>query len=122
MTMKRTLMVGAAVLGLAAGWCAPARADQMEVIWPTFYRAGPSRSYVVLDEVDRGVRLDVLRCEAGWCRVYWENSVGYVEQTSLADPAAVPVKPSAPAPAGCVQSRVTGSGYRGGLEYEFCPR
>ena len=129
----RTRVVCGAAIGLVAAWCLPApaypaeRADPSEVGWPTFYRAGPGRDYVVLDELDRGVRVDVTACAAGWCRVRWENTDGYVEQAALVDPAAVPVKPPmpgppAPAPQGCVQSRVTGPGYANGLDYEFCPR
>ena len=120
--LARTRGVCAAAIGLAALWCLPAQATSLEVGWPTFYRAGPGRDYVVLDELDRGVRLDVTACVAGWCRVRWENTDGYVEQTALVDPSAVPVKPPVPGPQGCVQSRVTGSGYHKGLYYEFCPR
>ena len=109
------------VIGLAA-WCLPARADPSEVRWPTFYRAGPGRNYVVLDELDRGIHLDVVQCAAGWCRVRWEDTDGYVEQSALVDPAAVVTKPPVPGPQGCVESRVTGSGYKKGLYYEFCPR
>jgi uncharacterized protein YraI len=116
---KRARALCGAAIGLAA-WCLPARADPSEVAWPTFYRAGPGRNYVVLDELDRGVRLDVTRCAAGWCQARWEDTVGYVEQDALLAPAAVPAKP--PAPQGCVESRVTGSGYHNGLDYAFCPR
>ena len=111
-----------AAVALAAGWWSPAQAYPSEVGWPTFYRSGPGRNYVVLDELDRGVHLDVAQCEAGWCRVNWENTTGYVEQTALLNPAAFPDKPPVPGPQGCVQSRVTGPGYKKGLYYEFCPR
>ena len=118
----RTQVICGAAIGLAVAWCVPAQAYPLEVGWPTFYRAGPGRDYVVLDELDRGIHLDVVACEAGWCRVQWEHSNGYVEQTALVDPAAVPAKPPVPGPQGCVQSRVTGPGYHKGLYYEFCPR
>ena len=120
MTERARVLCGAMV-GLAA-WCLPAQSESLEVGWPTFYRAGPGRSYVVLDELDRGVRLDVAQCESGWCRVRWEDTVGYVEQTALVDPTAVPAKPPTPGPQGCVESRVTGPAYRKGLYYQFCPR
>ena len=121
MIVGARVVCGAAV-GLAALWCLPARADSLEVGWPTFYRAGPGRNYVVLDELDRGVHLDVVACAAGWCRVRWEDTDGYVERAALVDSSAVPLKPPAAQPQGCVQSRVTGSGYHNGLDYQFCPR
>ena len=76
----------------------------------------------MLDELDRGIRLEVTACAAGWCRGRWEDTDGYVEQAALVDPSAVPVKPPVARPQGCVRSRVTGSGYHNGLYYEFCPR
>ena len=120
--MTHRLLLACGVAVAVAAWFLPAHADPAEVGWPTFYRAGPGRNYVVLDELDRGVRLDVVQCAAGWCRVAWEDTTGYVEQAALADPAAVPLKPPVPGPQGCVESRVTGSGYKKGLYYEFCPR
>ena len=114
MSGRPRIMCGAAI-GLAAAWCHPARANPSEVGWPTFYRAGPGRDYVVLDELDRGIRLDVLACDSGWCRVRWDGTDGYVEQAALVDPAAVPAKPPAPGPPRGGRPRVPGRGDRQGL-------
>ncbi len=111
----------AAVLAVAA-WCSSAQAWPGEVSWPTFYRAGPGRNYTVLDELARGKMLEVLSCSNGWCKVLNEDSVGYAEQEWIVQPGALPGKPPVPGPDGCVESRVTGSGYTGGLNYQFCPR
>ena len=111
----------AIVLTLAA-WCGSAQAWQGEVSWPTFYRAGPGRNYTVLDELTRGKMVDVLSCKDGWCQVRNEDSIGYAEQEWILPPGGLPGKPLVPGPDGCVESRVTGSGYTGGLEYQFCPR
>ena len=111
-----------AVVLIAAAWCGTAQAWTGDVSWPTFYRAGPGRNYTVLDELDRGKTLEVLSCAEGWCKVLNEDSVGYVEQKWILQPSSMPHKPQVAGPDGCVQSRVTGSGYKGGLEYRFCPR
>lgn len=113
--------LGAAVLALAA-WCGPANAWTGEVSWPTFYRAGPGRNYTVLDELDRGKTLEVLSCDNGWCQVQNGRSIGYTEQKWIVRPSAMPEKPRTPGPEGCVESLVTGSGYKNGLSYQFCPR
>ena len=102
--------------------CSPTLAWTGDVSWPTFYRAGPGWNYTVLDELDRGQTLEVLACRDGWCLVQNGHSVGYVQQEWILRPSAMPEKPQTPGPAGCVQSIVTGSGYRGGLAYKFCPQ
>ncbi len=109
-----------AILTLTA-WQSPALAWIGKVSWPTFYRAGPGRNYTVLDELDRGETLEVLSCKDGWCQVQKGRSVGYTEQEWILPPSAMPKKPSPPGSDSCVQSRVTGSGYKGGLDYQFCP-
>ena len=71
------------------------------------------------DELDRGLKLEVLSCTGGWCQVQYGRSIGYAEQKSLIDPNAAPAKPAVPGPEGCVESRITGSGYRKGLYCQF---
>ena len=111
----------AAFLTLAT-WCGSAQAWTGEISWPTFYRAGPGRNYTVLDELDRGTVLEVLSCKGGWCQVQNEGSIGYTEQEWLLPPGEMPSKPGIPGPNGCVASIITGSGYKGGLAYQICPR
>ena len=121
MRVRTQVTCGVAMLALA-GWCGPAQAWTGEVSSPTFYRAGPGRNYTVLDELDRGETLNVISCNNGWCQVQNGRSTGYAEQKSLVQPSAMPQKPATPGPQGCVESRVTGSGYHKGLYYQFCPR
>ncbi len=111
----------AAVLTLAA-WCNTAQAWTGQISWPTFYRAGPGRNYTVLDELDRGKVVDVLSCANGWCQIRNEDSIGYTEQKWILPPREMPQKPRMSGPDGCVDSIITGSGYKGGLGYRICPR
>ncbi len=118
---SRTQATCAVAVLTLAGWCSPAQAWTGVVSWPTFYRAGPGRDYTVLDELGRGKMLDVLSCKAGWCLVRNEDSIGYAEQKWILRPDQMPQRPAVPGPGACADSRVTGSGYKGGLDYRFCP-
>ena len=113
-------------IGLASliltGWCCLAQAWTGEVSWPTFYRAGPGRNYTVLEELERGTTLEVMSCNDGWCRVRNGDSVGYTEQEWILRPDVMPKKFRTPDLKTCVESIVTGSGYKGGLAYAFCPQ
>ncbi len=121
MRTRRQARCVVAALTLAA-WCSSAQAWTGQVSWPTFYRAGPGRNYTVLDEFGRGKMIDVLSCQNGWCQVRNEDSIGYTEQKWILKADQMPEKPTMPGPEGCVESRVTGSGYHGGLDYRFCPQ
>lgn len=113
---------GRVVAALAlAGWCGPALAWTGEVAWPTFYRSGPDKQYKVLEELDRGVMLDVLSCQDGWCQVQNGRTLGFVEQSTLLAPGAVPLKPAnPPASAACFESRSTS--YDTGETFRYCSR
>ena len=111
---------GAAALALV-GWCGPAFAWTGEVSWPTFYRAGPDKQYAVLEELSRGVTLEVLSCENDWCQVRNGRTLGFVERAALLAPGAMPEKPVVPpASAACFESRQTG--YRAGELFRYCSR
>ena len=104
-----------------SAWCGPALAWTGEVGWPTFYRDGPDRRHTVLEELTRGMLVDVLSCDGGWCRVQNGNTLGYVEQSALVQVAAMPAKPPiAPPDAACFDSQQ--AGYKNGELYRFCPR
>ena len=78
---------------LLAAWAMPAFAWPATVIWPTYYRTGPDKSYQVMDEVFRGQTYEVLSCENDWCRVQDGRSIGYIEQAALARSDAPPPPP-----------------------------
>ena len=121
--MQNWVRAGQAVIVLtSAACCSPALAWTGKVSWPTFFRAGPGRDCTVLDELDRGETLQVLSCKDGWCQVQKGRSQGYIEQEWILQPSEMPTKPLISESKGCVQSIVTGSGYKGGLAYQFCPR
>ena len=104
-----------------AAWCGPATAKTQVVSWPTYYRTGPDRHYSVLNELDRGVTLEVLACDGGWCKVQSETSTGYVEQSALSDPSAFTPEPTTQAASdGCFDSHETG--YGKGENWHYCPR
>ena len=73
-----------AALGLAALVpSASAQAAAGRVDWPTFFRVGPSRHYLVVDELFRGTILDVKSCTDQWCQVQYGRVIGYVERAAL---------------------------------------
>ena len=110
-----------ATLAAALAWCGPALAYGGVVSWPTYYRTGPDRHYQVLNELDRGTKLDVLACENGWCHVQTGRDTGYVEQSAisqsgpLTDPPTDQVQSDA-----CFDSHE--AGYGKGENWHYCPR
>ena len=83
-----------AALAMAA-LARPAAAAQMRVGWETWLRAGPSDAAPVIDELLAGRIVDVLACDAGWCRLGPDAGPGYVRQSTLA-PARAPTLVRAP--------------------------
>ncbi len=111
------------VCGLAAvlAWSGPALAWTGEVSWPTFFRSGPDRRYVVLDEMERGQTVEVVSCDGDWCRVIAGKSLGYVEKSALIVPSAAPRKPGEQtADPACFDSNQ--AGYKKGENFRYCPR
>ncbi len=109
------LWTGLAIVLMTSG---PAAATTGIVDWPTYFRTGPGRQFVVLEELSRGRTVDVLGCANQWCRVQIDRVVGYIDQANLAD-AAEPMLGPQPA-AGCFDSQR--SGYGRGEDYRYCPR
>lgn len=120
--MHVTVRWGCGIAALVSvGWCGPVLAWTGEVSWPTFYRAGPDQQYAVLEELSRGVMLEVLSCEHEWCQVRNGRTVGFVERSALLAPGALPAKPAVPpASAGCFESRQ--GAYGTGEMFRYCMR
>lgn len=108
----RMLLWGAILLSVAT----PTVAATGQVNWPTFFRAGPGQDWKVLDELQRGVFLDVQSCDGQWCVVRYGNAVGYVERAALRNGTMIeqPARPSSD----CFESKR--SGYAGGELFRYC--
>ena len=116
---------GGAACGLAVAaalaWCGPALAWPGVVSWPTYYRTGPDRQYRVLNELERGVPVEVLSCANGWCQVQTSLTTGYVEESAISHPEQIQPKPAVQAEGdGCFDSHETG--YGKGETWRYCPR
>ena len=107
------MLLGTAML-LAMATSGVAATGQVD--WPTFFRAGPGRDRVVLDELQRGAFLDVQSCDGQWCAVRYGGKAGYVEQAALHD-GTEPGQPMRPS-SDCFESRR--SGYAGGEMFRYC--
>lgn len=107
------MLLGSAML-LAMATSGVAATGQVD--WPTFFRAGPGRDWMVLDELQRGAFLDVQSCDGQWCAVRYGDKTGYVERMTLhgAKPLGQPIRPSSD----CFESRR--SGYAGGEMFRYC--
>lgn len=117
--MQRVAAIFGAVGVWLFVWSSPALAWTAEVGWPTFYRDGPDRRYTVLDELDRGEKVDVVSCDDTWCKVISKQKTGYVEKANLYAPEAVPNKPAVqPASDACFEAQQ--SGYDKGETWRYC--
>lgn len=112
--------LAAAVLMMVA-WAGSASAWTGVVDWPTFFRTGPGKQFVVLQELARGSTMEVRSCADQWCLVQIDRVVGYVDQANIGQQAP-PSLLMAPAPnaAGCFDSRR--AGYQDGETFQYCPR
>ncbi len=76
----------------------------------------------MLDEVERGVVVEVLSCDDAWCRVQFGGTFGYLEKAVLIVAGSMPDKPAgqpANEPA-CFESRR--AGYGKGELLRYCPQ
>lgn len=83
----------------------------------TYLRAGPGEHYAVLDELAPHTDVDVLSCDAGWCRVRLGRIQGFIGAHILSAPD-IHAKPGAAA-GPCVIARVNGRP-RGGDTVRVC--
>ncbi|MEL6061460.1 MULTISPECIES: SH3 domain-containing protein [unclassified Methylobacterium] len=73
--------------GLLCGAAAPASDASEPARWDTYFYAAPRSSAPVLDEVERETPLDVRSCQAGWCRVVYGKTEGFVREEIVHGPA-----------------------------------
>jgi uncharacterized protein YraI len=80
MTLMTKLMTGAGVLALSTGVAAaaPAVVDN-----DLNLRAGPGTEYPVVAAMPAGATVDVMGCEASWCRVAFNGTVGWASRAYI---------------------------------------
>lgn len=101
---------------LPALLCAvPVHADTAALGVTTYLREGPGTRYRPLDEVLAGRQVELLGCEAGWCRIAWSGATAYVRQAALADAKARPAPSEA---RDCFLNRQ--AGYKRGRNLVIC--
>ena len=118
---KHGVPSAAAVALMMVAWAGPAAAWTGVVDWPTFFRTGPGKHFVVIQELARGSAVEVQSCSNHWCLVQIGRVAGYVDQFNL-NPQAPPSVFAAPAAhaEGCFDSRR--AGYQDGEMFRYCPR
>ncbi len=99
------------------GSTGPALAEGGSVAWPTFLRAGPGRSYTVIDEINRGKVFEVQSCDGGWCRIRYQRGLGFILQSAIASAAAT-VPASHLQMTDCFNAKRAGHG--GGDIFRYC--
>ena len=80
MTLMTKLMTGAGVLALSTGFAAAAPAV---VANDLNLRAGPGTEYPVVAAMPSGATVDVLGCQASWCRVAHNGTVGWASRAYI---------------------------------------
>ncbi|MGU3664124.1 SH3 domain-containing protein [Methylobacterium sp. A49B] len=109
-----------ALMAGVLGWAvAPASAAPEAARWDTYFYAAPRSSARVLDEVERETPLNVRSCEAGWCRVVYGATEGFVREEIVHGPSN-DVLPGGQQPKGACFTAVQPGG--GAWQDErFCP-
>jgi hypothetical protein len=90
MTLMRKLMTSAGVLALSTGFAAAAPAV---VESDVNLRAGPGPDYAVIATLPAGATVNVMGCEASWCRVSFAGTSGFASRGYLDVAAAAPIGP-----------------------------
>ncbi len=118
------LLAGIAFIPPAAAWTGM-------VTWPTYFRTGPGQHFAMLQELSRGMTLDVRSCDGQWCYVQNGSVSGYVVQADVAKPPPVvettrsartaqTTQPTTQPAANCFTAQR--SGYLDPEILRFCPR
>jgi uncharacterized protein YraI len=111
MTLMGKLMTGAGLLALSTGFAAAAPAVVENDL---NLRAGPGIEYPVVAAMPSGATVDVMTCQAGWCRVAFNGTVGWASRAFIGTGGGVAV---APATRGYIEGYSSG-GYAPGYGYE----
>src|SRR5215469_1625461 len=80
MKLMSKLMSGAGLLALSTGFAAAAPAVVQQDV---NLRAGPGIDYDVITAMPSGATVDVMGCEAGWCRVAFGGATGFASRGYL---------------------------------------
>lgn len=80
MRLMSKLMTGAGLLALSTGFAAAAPAVVQQDL---NLRAGPGVDYAVIAAMPSGATVDVMGCEAGWCRVAFGGTTGFASRGYL---------------------------------------
>jgi len=80
MRLMNTLMTGAGLLALSTGFATAAPAVVQQDL---NLRAGPGIDYEVISAMPSGATVDVMGCEAGWCRVAFGGTTGFASRGYL---------------------------------------
>jgi len=91
MTLMGKLMTGAGVLALSTGFAAAAPAVVQNDL---NLRSGPGIEYPVVAAMPSGATVDVMGCEAGWCRVGFNGTVGWASRAYMGLGGGVAVAPA----------------------------
>jgi uncharacterized protein YraI len=91
MRLMSTLMTGAGLLALSTGFAAAAPAVVQQDL---NLRAGPGIDYDVIAAMPSGATVDVMGCEAGWCRVAFGGTTGFASRGYLGLGGGVAVGPA----------------------------
>jgi uncharacterized protein YraI len=90
MRLMGKLMTGAGVLALSSGVAAAAPAVVQNDL---NLRAGPGIEYPVVAAMPGGATVDVMGCEAGWCRVAYRGTMGWASRAYMGLGGGVAVAP-----------------------------
>ena len=91
MRLMNKLMTGAGLLALSTGFAAAAPAVVQQDL---NLRAGPGIDYEVIAAMPSGATVDVMGCEAGWCRVAFGDTTGFASRGYLGLGGGVAVAPA----------------------------
>lgn len=80
MTLTSRLMIGAGLLALSTGFAAAAPATVQNDL---NLRSGPGPDYDVIAAMPAGSTVNVMGCQASWCRVAFGGTVGFASRGYL---------------------------------------
>lgn len=80
MRLASKLMTGAGVLALSTGFAAAAPAVVENDV---NLRAGPGIEFPVVAAMPAGATVDVMTCEAGWCQVAFNRTIGWASRAYM---------------------------------------